>query len=322
MGQNPCDSGDSGGVFVIDTRIVLVALFTFAPFTAAFAGWDSNGLFNRKSRPDPARVRTLAEVIRVDTDAKKRREAVVELGAIDPRVNADVMPALIGALKRDEAESVRVTAAEVIAQHKTVFPVAGAALESAATDRSPLVRNAAKQALWAYHLNGYRSATAAEKFTAQTDEPPLALPAMPIIVPSSAETVVLRPPTETIGTVARPIAELPGIVPPGPRQGLFPKWKGIRALLPASLLPSLAKKPATTTGEPPIAARDNTYVPPAITRQEPPMPVRHADMVIYGKRPTLIMELPPIVPHPGVIPGTSPLPQSTSEPPLRKPAGR
>ena len=68
---------------------------------------------------------------------------------------------------------------------------------------------------------------------------------------------------------------------------------------------------AVATPEPPIAKRTEPWVPPAVAAVatvEPPVPARLPEPVVYGKRPALIMELPPIVPHPGPIPGVVPLP--------------
>jgi hypothetical protein len=60
-------------------------------------------------------------------------------------------------------------------QYPTLFAQAGLALEEALEqDPVPAVQEAARQALWNYHLLGYRSSKGVEGFVGQTQEPPLA----------------------------------------------------------------------------------------------------------------------------------------------------
>ena len=87
----------------------------------------------------------------------------------------DVLSALIGALQRDASATVRSQAALVLGEIEPYSAQAGLALERTAEgDRSPEVRTAAREALWKYHLNGYKSQYFQERMHYQTTEPPLA----------------------------------------------------------------------------------------------------------------------------------------------------
>ncbi|MCE9567204.1 MAG: HEAT repeat domain-containing protein [Planctomycetes bacterium] len=299
------------------TRIIIaVVLVTgFAAPVAARA--DGNGLFTR--RPDQSRVRFLAELLRTDPDEKKRKAAVAELADADPRTHPEVMPALIAALKKDAA-AVRAAAAEVIGKFKTTFPLAGAALESIAeTDPDPTVRSAAKQALWDYHLNGYRSPKTSDAGVEQTAEPPFAYAnsarATPSLAPMPAK---LRPSAVTSTAPKLPeITPLPSkavVVPVGligPRAELFDGLNTPRRMLSLPLRPIY-------TNEPPLAKRSAKWVPPPATVTEPPIFIRRPDLGTFGTPPTLIFELPAIVPNPGPLPGVTPFAEPTHEPPVRK----
>src|SRR5262245_61807998 len=138
---------------MIGTRLTL-AIGLGIGIVAPVAGWgEGGGLFNRKSKVDPARVRQLTEILKSEPDEKKRKAAVAELAETDPRLQLEVIPALTTALRKDPSAAVRSAAADVIGRFNVVFPIAGLALEDAMeSDASPTVRNAAKQALWEYHL--------------------------------------------------------------------------------------------------------------------------------------------------------------------------
>ncbi|HSQ56415.1 MAG TPA: HEAT repeat domain-containing protein, partial [Gemmata sp.] len=229
---------------------ISVAVVVFFLSFAGQATADGDGLAARRARLiDAARIRQLAEILRSDPDERRRKAAVQELGSADPRVHPDVMPSLIGAL-RSNAATVRAAAAETIGRYHTVFPLAGAALESAAeADPSPIVRDAAKQSLWEYHLNGYKSPKGTELFLTQTVEPPIAKPARP--APATI-AVVVPPPSVPAAPVPDPI--LPAAVtlplssspPPGPRVSSL-----AAALDPLTLL--LGGPNASLTSEPPRA---------------------------------------------------------------------
>jgi hypothetical protein len=176
----------------------------------------------------------------------------------------EVIPALVTALRHDATAEVRADAAEAIGQFKQVYPVAGLALETAAeSDPSPAVRGAAQQALWEYHLSGYRSARWADGITGQTPEPPLA---RPVIRPAAA--VEVAPPASLQASSAglaklaippRPV-RLPQIaLPPPPVLTAFRPAPEIllseSPIEPRVLLTAAPPPQLNVTAEPPRAAR-------------------------------------------------------------------
>jgi len=308
-------------------RFLIPALIALGLTAPAFAASDGISVFNRKPRLDGSRVRYLAELLRSDPDEKKRRAAVSELGEADPRAYPEVITALIATLKKDAA-AVRATAAEVIGKFKTTFPLAGAALESAAeSDPDSTVRNAAKQALWDYHLNGYRSAKASETALGQSVEPPFASPGSPRpTLPLAPMPTVVRPVTATVTT-----QRLPSIsaVPVSQQQVLAATTNGprVRHQLEGLNTPrrflSLPPRAMLHT-EPPIAKRPTKWAPPVVgsTLKEPPILVRRPDLETFGTPPVVLFELPSIVPNPGPNVGGVPLPDPTHEPPVRRVSSR
>ncbi|HEX4609121.1 MAG TPA: HEAT repeat domain-containing protein [Urbifossiella sp.] len=169
---------------------------------------DANPLFGKGKGKTDSQVRQLVATLRTDPDEKKRRSAVADLKEADPRAQADVIPALITTLQRDPVAQVRADAAEVLGGFRIVFSHAGSALETAAeADPAAAVRDMAKQALWEYHLLGYRSSRGSDGFLGQTPEPPIA----PRPLPRPA--LVLQPPVQTV-VPAR--VELPPVPTPRP----------------------------------------------------------------------------------------------------------
>jgi hypothetical protein len=276
---------------VIGTRVVLLVLIA-AP-TVATA--DGDGPLSRRPRLlDAARIRQLADIVRSDPDEKRRKAAVTELGDADPRVHPEVMPSLVAALRKDAA-SVRAAAAETIGRFRMVFPLAGDALEQAAeSDPSQVVRDAAKQSLWEYHLSGYKSAKGKEAFLSQTAEPPIAKPAGP------RPPVTSEPPTAPTIVVARavplpPPAAIPlppTVSPPGPRVAPITGWNDARTVLTR---PSYAN----LTGEPPLAKLKSPSAPAPKLTSEPPILPRWPEPVVIGHSPSFTLDLPPIVSPPG-----------------------
>lgn len=289
------------------TRLALTVAFAVGLVAPAFG---QGGLFNRKPRMDAARVRQLADVLRLDPDEKKRQAAIAELRDADPRVYLDVMPLLSTALQKDASAAVRATAAEVIGRFNIVFPMAGLALESAAeTDPSAAVRDAAKQALWEYHLIGYRSAKGADGIAGQTVEPPLAPPARPEL-PVTAEPPVL--PAVAAAAASTPASLPPLALPPGPRVS------PVRTMpRPLTILSAIPPHPNLTV-EPPLAPPSPRSSPALVLADEPPIQPRWPEPAPVGKPPPIARFLPAIVPHPGPIPGTTPFPEATPEPPIAR----
>jgi hypothetical protein len=213
---------------VTRTRVALSVLLV-----AAAARADANPFWNRGKGKSDSQVRALVTTLRTDPDEKRRRTALAELKDADPRTQADVIPALVAALQRDPVAHVRADAAEVIGSYRTVFPLAGSALETAAeNDPASVVRDMAKQALWEYHLLGYRSSRGSDGFHGQTAEPPVAArplprplvlgPPTPSVVPVRVELPPVRPVTAPLPTsvsVTRPAIPLPLPIPDaaGPR---------------------------------------------------------------------------------------------------------
>lgn len=220
---------------------VLAALVAAAPAHAQ--------IFPRKPKLDAPRVRQLTDTLRADPDERKRRAVIAELKDVDARVHPDVIPAFVWALQHDPSAAVRADAAEAIGQSKVMIPVAGVALETAAeTDPSPAVRDAARQALWEYHLIGYRSTKGADGIAGQTVEPPIArrpVPRTPVVIGPVPPPPVppSNPPVVPVSVNPQPVAPVPTpAAPPAQSKG------GIRTLLTAVPPPQL-----NVTAEPPLA---------------------------------------------------------------------
>jgi hypothetical protein len=205
---------------------------------------------------------------------------------------------------------VRLTAVGVIVRYKTVFSLAGLALETAmVSDVSPEVRKAAREALWEYHLMGYRSVRELEEFSKQTAEPPIAKPAQ-LPIPVTAE-----PPVIPVAVKSQPTAvtQLPPVGQlPGPRVSLFKQQIG-----PVTLLTAVPPHPNLTV-EPPLAQpKTKSIAPPNV--QEPSILPHWPGPISAGKPHPFAADLPPIVSPPEPNPGITPLPSLTTEPPINKP---
>jgi hypothetical protein len=274
---------------VIGIRLALVALVCLTTVPSV-ARADGDGPARRARLLDPARVRQLADTLRSDPDEKRRKAAVKELADADPRMHAEVIPALIAALRKDSA-SVRASAAEAIGRFRTVYPLAGAALEIAAeSDPSQAVRDAAKQSLWEYHLNGYKSTK--DTFFSQTAEPPIAKPATPqppiTTEPTPAPAIVVA----NLVPTPEPPSTLPlSVSAPGPRVALLDGTSGPRSVLGPPPVPNL-------TGEPPLANPASRTPTPKLTSEPPILLSRWPEPVIIGQSPAFTLELPPIVTPP------------------------
>jgi hypothetical protein len=72
------------------------------------------------------------------------------------------------------------------------------------------------------------------------------------------------------------------------------------------------------TIEPPIAKSTLAPVVIPVATTEPPIRIRLPELITVGKPPSFAAHLPPIVSDPGQIPGVTPLPEQTAEPPIRK----
>lgn len=219
------------------------------------------GLWPRKAKPDSQKTRQLIEVLRTESSAPRRAAAAAELRDHDPKGNMEVLSALIGALQRDSAEQVRLEAVRGLGSIEPYSAQAGLALERAADgDRSAEVQKAARDALWKYHLNGYRSQYFLERMLYQTPEPPLAK-AGGIRKASASEAtaqVIVRSEAASEETSVKsvltpaqvPTGVLPPLVaPPGP----LPTPAAEPAASPR--LVTRVSFPLNRTEEPPLARR-------------------------------------------------------------------
>jgi hypothetical protein len=239
------------------TRILLsLAAFVLAsPLFEARADFPRLGIFRKKKEDAPAnekdaaaKLKTLLETLKSDTDEKKRLAALEELGAFDPRAHADLIPTLTTALKSDPSPAVRASVAETIGGLKPTVQTAGVALEQVnANDPSEAVRKAAQSALWQYHLNGYRSA-GANPVQPQTAEPPLAKgkpkAAPPVQAPTPVRPTVVATPVSTpkvgAGNVYPQTAE-----PPLAKPKVAPE--AVQPPVPSLAVPALPVVPTVPT---------------------------------------------------------------------------
>lgn len=307
-------------------RIVLL-LAGGVLLVALEGAWAGPGLL--KKRPDATRIPALMETLQSDPDEKKRKAAAEELSRADSRLYPEVASALVVALQKDTAATVRAEAAAALGQLGHVFAIAGQALEEAA-DRDPsfAVRLAAKRTLWEYHLMGYRGAQPADTGLAQTEEPPLASPAGPRNVAAvvRVSAPVTRPPEPRIPPLPeRPVAtpSVPVVTPPvGPRliRSLWSELvSGVRstARTPSATGVSVPGPPPVLnlTHEPPLAPRPIVLRPPV---SEPVVFVPPPTIPVIPQLPELprrdyIPQLPPFQWEPTDLPPVVPDPEATPQ---------
>ncbi len=234
---------------MVRTGIALMILAS--PLSEVQADFPRLGIFRSRKKDEAtsekektARVKGLLESLRSEPDEKKRLAAVEELSDYDPRTHVEVLPALIASVKQDPAAGVRALAAEAIGEMKPVNQTAGVALEQTLTnDPSESVRKSAQQALWQYHLNGYRS-QGANPSLPQTAEPPLAQ-----AVKSAPKAVVATPVSQT-----RPV----------PRGGVYQQ----------TVEPPIAKpRVAPETVSPPTPSMSVPALPPVPVVPTVPSPI-------------------------------------------------
>ena len=254
---------------MIGTRLFLSAILTFTLVAGASAG--ALAIFAKKPKTE-AQVKRLIETVKSDPDEKKRRAAIAELYDADPRVNPDVISCLVLTLQKDSSAWVRADAAEAMGQFKIVYPLAGLALEAAAElDASRDVRESAQQALWEYHLAGYRGTRGANGIAGQTVEPPIARPTgqRPRVTPAAVVDVVVP---QMMPSTPRLVDGLPTVsvrpIPVAPRTilGFKPLNLASRPTLnPLAMLRSLLPPPVVVlaTPEPPYAKRREVAMAPA-----------------------------------------------------------
>jgi len=196
------------------------------------------GLFKKKpagpttpaKQDTSTKVKQLVATLLSDTDIDRRKAAAEALRSHDPRNNPDIIPALITSLQKDPSPIVRSLAAETIGLYKSVNQAAAVALDtSEKSDPDAEVRAAAKNALWQYHLSGYKASVPPAASTGQTSEPPFAMPK------TSPTVIAVKPAAVPLATDFRPITQ------------------GISAGKPQTYQP---------TAEPPLAKPKNVLPPP------------------------------------------------------------
>jgi hypothetical protein len=221
------------------------------------------GIFKRKQQPSKAeptsKVKQLIATLQNDLDERKRRAAAEDLRGIDPRNSPEIVPALIGSLQKDPSPAVRIEAVGSLGKLKPVSQQAGIAMETALqADPDAKVRDAVKEALWQYHLNGYRPPTNSP-LAGQTSEPPLA-----------PKTTGFRPITNTVGKGANfPQTGEPPLAKPKPKtvpppKATEPPKSGAPAKPTTPPPPTIPPPGATPGGLPPVS------VPPLPTIPAPP----------------------------------------------------
>jgi HEAT repeats len=227
------------------SRVLLVPVVLASLVAPAQAGIFSRG----KPKANPAeRVPELLIQLKTDPDESKRAAAAEELRQYDPNAYPEIMTTLMDALAKDMGTSVRSEAATSLGKLRPISQQAGFALEQAtANDGSMRVRMAARQALWQYHLVGYRSGK------------PVEMPARP------AEPAVSAPPGPS--TPAAAMARTSKRVATGPfRETPEPP---LAEPLPAQPAPTVASTPAPPQRVPSPAAlvpvnTPKTTAPPAV----------------------------------------------------------
>ncbi len=254
--------------------VLALTLATFAAAAPEAAAIDLGlGILKRRPRNDAAdKVKQLVTTLQSDPDEKHRLAAVGELAGFDTRNHKDVVPTLISSMQKDPAPAVRAEAAESLGKIKPVTQQAALALEAVqSSDPAQSVRDAAKSALFQYHLNGYRS-TSTQGAT-QSEEPPLATP---------------RPMLTTLPTKPLPVKE--------PSFTAIPNAVGKGVFSHQTVEPPLAKPKSEPL---PIPVPVPAATPPIPQPQPQPMPAISAPPTIA------VPPLPPtITPPPLATPGS------------------
>jgi hypothetical protein len=256
------------------TRAVLVSLILLSLASPAPAGIFGRG----KPKANPAeRVPELLIQLKADKDEAKRAAAAEELRQFDPKAYPEIMATLVDALAKDASPAVRSEVATSIGKLRPISQQAGYALEQAtANDGSMRVRMSARQALWQYHLVGYRSGKPTEMQAPQQT----AVAAAP--AGSSAPAAMSTRVTQRVATgpfretpeppladpLTAPATTSPAPVPP-PQRGPINPSKSSNPPKP------VAPPPVPTANRTP-AATPPAQIPPPQPKQPvtPPAPAR------------------------------------------------
>jgi len=275
-------------------RMFLAALVVAVPVDPSPAG---GGIFGRKSgRSEGEQVAILIATLRSSPDHRKRAAAAADLGKFDPKVSAEIVPALQEALSRDLSADVRAEAAESLGKVRPINPRIGYALEqSLANDGAMKVRLAARTALWQYRLHGYRSGAAPADTMAgsQTAEPPLASP----VPQAPAEPMVQPTQPQQAAPKGRLLSRFRSPDPARPSTQAPTQTQAPMAAPPATPTPLPTQAgPQPTTQEPPL-------LPPAAAPSNPlPSPTPTPAAPLPGA-PLPLPKGPPATPAPPVTSG-------------------
>jgi len=247
----------------LNRTLLVLVLTALAPLPA------NAGFFSRKPKPNPAeRVPELLIQLKTHTDETQRSNAAEELRQFDPKSYPEIMTGLIGALSKDASPSVRSEAAASLGKLRPISQQAGYALEQAQNnDGSIRVRMAARQALFQYHIVGYRSGgrpemNADKGATQPVSAPPAASGPVGIVkTPQTPTRIIMTPQGPFRETSEPPLAD-PFVLPkPLPPATPVARPKGPA---PAQLVPADAPKlkPVPPNSAKPPTANDGPSMPP------------------------------------------------------------
>src|SRR5262249_40361948 len=133
----------------------------------------------------------------------------------------EIMTGLIGALSRDSSASVRSEAAASLGKLRPISQQAGYALEQAQNnDGSLRVRMSARQALFQYHIVGYRSSGRPEMNAPKDATQPVSAPTPPgpvglVKTPQTPTRIIMTPQGAFRETAEPPLAD-PFVQPKAP----------------------------------------------------------------------------------------------------------
>jgi hypothetical protein len=195
-------------------RLLIVLVFAALTTSSARAG-----IFSRKPKVNPTeRVPELLSELKTSNDEGERTSAAEELRQFDPKSHPEIMTGLIGALNKDGSPTVRAEAAASLGKLRPISQQAGYALEQAQNnDGSLRVRMAARQALFQYHIVGYRGGkpdSSPDKDATQPVSAPTANSALVGMVksPPPAVRIIMTPQGQFRETEEPPLAD-PTVAP-------------------------------------------------------------------------------------------------------------
>ncbi|GIW78983.1 MAG: hypothetical protein KatS3mg105_0790 [Gemmatales bacterium] len=234
-------------------QIVAVVMLALVAETA-FAGI----FFNRRPKSRPMSVNNLVQILKGDSNERRRAYAAEQIQSEDAQQNAELIPVLIDRALHDDSVNVRIEAVRALGRIRPISEQIGWALEQATRDRSWRVQWNARTALWSYRMNGYRRGSgqpSASPGGISTGEPPLAVPieeTSPAKNTGEEQSIAVPPP------------------PPVPRSfgsRLMPKISRTPLTNAEPTRPLLTGRPESVAGPPNLQPIPNAEPPLAV---EPP----------------------------------------------------